>query len=61
MSALVNVACVHARARQSGPALDLLERVFAKGCGKRDWVLNDPDYEQFALGPRFERLIARLG
>ena len=61
MSALVNVACVHARARQNGPALDLLERVFARGCGKRDWVLNDPDYGSLRSEARFERLIARLG
>ena len=61
MSALVNVACVHARARQVGPALDLVERVFARGCGKRDWVLNDPDYSSLRYEPRFERLIPRLG
>jgi DNA-binding SARP family transcriptional activator len=61
MSALVNVACVHARARQPAPALDLLERVFARGCGKRDWVLNDPDYSSLRNEPRFEQLVARLG
>ena len=26
-------------------ALDLLERVFNKGWGKKDWVENDPDYD----------------
>jgi hypothetical protein len=61
MSALINIACVHARARQVGPALDLVERVFARGCGKRDWVLNDPDYSSLRNEPRFERLVARLG
>ena len=59
-SALVNVACVHARARQSGPALDLLERVFARGCGSRDWVLHDPDYSSLRSEPRFEQLVATL-
>ena len=59
-SALVNIACVHARAGQSNEALDLLERVFAQGCGKRDWVMNDPDYCSLHREPRFQRLVARL-
>jgi DNA-binding SARP family transcriptional activator len=60
-SALVNLACVHARAGESGPALDLLERAFARGNGKRDWILNDPDYGSLRNEPRFERLVTRLG
>jgi tetratricopeptide (TPR) repeat protein len=59
-SALVNIACVHARAGQSNEALDLLERVFAQGCGKRDWVMNDPDYASLRTQPRFHRLVSRL-
>jgi tetratricopeptide (TPR) repeat protein len=59
-SALVNIACVHARAGQSNEALDLLERVFAQGCGKRDWVMNDPDYASLHREPRFHRLVSRL-
>jgi len=59
-SALVNIACVHARAGQNNEALDLLERVFARGCGKRDWVMNDPDYSSLHQEPRFHRLVSRL-
>ena len=56
-SALVNVACLYARTNQVGAALDLLERVFARGCGKRDWVENDPDYTSLRNEPRFQRLL----
>jgi tetratricopeptide (TPR) repeat protein len=59
-SALVNIACVHARAGQNGDALDLLERVFAQGCGKRDWVVNDPDYAGLHKEPRFHAMLGRL-
>jgi adenylate cyclase len=60
MSALINAACLHARAGQKAEALDLLERVFARGWGKRDWVEHDPDYELLRGDPRFERLLAKL-
>jgi tetratricopeptide (TPR) repeat protein len=59
-SALVNIACVHARAGQKDEALNLLERVFAQGCGKRDWVVNDPDYASLRDEPRFHRMLGRL-
>ena len=59
-SALVNVACVHARVGQADEALNLLERVFARGCGKRDWVENDPDYDSLRAEPRFQRLLSGL-
>jgi hypothetical protein len=59
-SALVNAGCVHAKAGESGQALDLLERVFARGFGKRDWVVNDPDYATLWREPRFQNLVSRL-
>ncbi len=59
-SALVNVACVYTRAGQVDDALGLLERVFAQGCGKRDWVTNDPDYAPLRPEPRFQRLLGML-
>ena len=59
-SALVNVACMHARVGQSSAALDLLDRVFARGCGKRDWIVNDPDYASLRPEPRFQRLLGQL-
>jgi len=59
-SALVNIACVHARANEPDKALDLLEHVFARGCGKREWVLKDPDYSSLRSDPRFGRMIGQL-
>ena len=41
-------------------ALDLLERVFARGWGKCDWVARDPDYDSLRDEPRFQRLIVGL-
>ena len=45
MSVLVNCACLRARSGHTAEALDLLERVFGKGWGKKDWIENDPDYD----------------
>jgi DNA-binding SARP family transcriptional activator/Flp pilus assembly protein TadD len=59
-SALVNVACVYAGSNQVSDALDLLERVFAQGCGKRDWIEHDPDYRVLHPEPRFHRLLSKL-
>jgi len=42
---LINAACIHARAGRKEQALELPERTFAKGSGKRDWVDHDPDYD----------------
>jgi len=59
-SALVNIACVHSRLDHRDEALDLLERAFSRGCGKRDWVENDPDYFNLRREPRFSRLLSGL-
>ena len=59
-SALVNIACVHARMDQRDEALGLLERVFTRGCGRRDWVEHDPDYSNLRGEPRFHRLLGGL-
>ena len=58
--ALVNGACVHAKAGQKEEALELLDRVFGGGWGKRDWVEHDPDYDILRDDPRFQKLLARL-
>jgi len=60
MSALVNGACLRARLGQKERALDLLENVFARGWGKRDWVEHDPDYDSLRDEPRFRKLLEGL-
>jgi DNA-binding SARP family transcriptional activator len=57
---LLNGAGVYAQVGLEDRALDLLEHVFAQGCGNRDWVANDPDYGPLRNDPRFQRLLARL-
>lgn len=41
-------------------ALDLIERAFARGWGKRDWLERDPDYDSLRDDPRFQRLLATI-
>jgi len=60
MGALINGACLHAKAGQKEDALELLERVFARGWGKRDWVEHDSDYNILRDDPRFQKLVAKL-
>ena len=60
MGALLNAACLRAKLGQKEAALELLERVFTRGWGKRDWIEHDPDYEILRGDPRFERLLAKL-
>jgi tetratricopeptide (TPR) repeat protein len=57
---LVNAACLQAKLRRKEEALELLERVFAKGWGKRDWIEHDPDYDILRDDPRFQNLLANL-
>lgn len=60
LSALVNGACLRAKLGQKEEALELLERVFARGWGKRDWIEQDPDYDILRDDPRFKKLLANL-
>jgi TolB-like protein/Tfp pilus assembly protein PilF len=60
MSALINGACARVRAGLETEALDLLERAFARGWGKRDWIEHDPDYDSLRGEPRFQALLANL-
>jgi TolB-like protein/tetratricopeptide (TPR) repeat protein len=60
MSTLTNAACVHAKAGQKEDALALLERVFARGWGKRDWVERDPSFDSLRDDPRFKKLLSNL-
>ena len=61
MSALISAALpAFARLGQKEQALDYLERLAARGWGKRDWIEHDPDYDILRDDPRFKRLIAKL-
>jgi TolB-like protein/Flp pilus assembly protein TadD len=60
MSALFNAACLHSRSAQKEEAIKVLERVFARGWGKRDWIEHDPDYDILRDDPRFKKLLERL-
>jgi adenylate cyclase len=60
LSALINNACLKLRNGQHEEALDVLERVFGRGWGKRDWVDHDPDYDCVREHPRFKALLAKL-
>jgi adenylate cyclase len=60
LSALLNRACMLLRAGQHEEALDILERFFGRGMGKRDWVEHDPDYDCVREHPRFKAMFAKL-
>jgi tetratricopeptide (TPR) repeat protein len=60
LSALINNACMKLRCGLHEEALDVLERVFGRGWGKRDWVERDPDYDCVREHPRFKAMFAKL-
>jgi hypothetical protein len=60
MGTLISAACLHFKRGLKEEGLDLLERVFARGWGKRDWVAHDPDYDIVRDHPRFKALTASL-
>ena len=57
---LVNVTCFRALTGQKDGAIALLEKTFARGYGKKDWIAHDPDYDSLRDDPRFQALLARL-
>ncbi len=59
-SSLINAACLHLKLHHKEEALSLLERVFSRGWGNRDWIQNDPDYDILRDDPRFQKLLANL-
>jgi len=59
-SSVLNAACLHLKLKHKEEALSLLERVFGRGWGKRDWIENDPDYDILRDDPRFQKLLAKL-
>jgi adenylate cyclase len=60
MGVLINAACLSSKLGYKEEALDLLERVFARGWGKRKWIEHDPDYDLLRDEPRFRNLLTKL-
>jgi TolB-like protein/Flp pilus assembly protein TadD len=60
MGVIINGALGRARAGRIDEALDLLERMFNKGWGKKDWVENDSEYDCLRAEPRFIAMMAKL-
>jgi adenylate cyclase len=59
-SVVVTAACAYLRMGEKERALVYLETIFGRGIGKRDWVMNDPDYDSIRDDPRFQALVAKL-
>ncbi len=57
---LINGACLFAKDNKKEEALDLLELAVGKGFGKRDWIMNDPDYNSLRDEPRFKALLEKI-
>jgi adenylate cyclase len=60
MGVVINGACLRAKLGMKDEALDLLERVFSKGWGKKDWIEADQDYDSLRAEPRFIAMMAKL-
>ena len=60
MTSLTNAACLYAKAGQKEKSLMYLERVLARGWGKRDWIEQDSDYDILRDDPRFKKLLSTL-
>ena len=60
MSTLVCATCLRAKAGRKEEALEMIERAFSRGWGKRDWIEHDPDYDILRDDPRFQELLAKL-
>jgi TolB-like protein/tetratricopeptide (TPR) repeat protein len=56
---VVNATCFYARIGMTEEALALFERATAGGYWNRDWVDNDPDYDDLRDDPRFQAMLAR--
>ena len=57
---LTNYACLMAKMGRKKEALDVLEKIFGKGYGKKDWIEHDPDYDSLRDDPRFQALLKKL-
>jgi len=59
-SVSINAACLRAKIGRKEEALEILESVFARGYGRRDWIEHDPDYDSLRDDPRFRALLDKL-
>jgi Flp pilus assembly protein TadD len=57
---LINGSCLFAKAGDKERALDVLEQAVNLGYGKKDWMENDPDYDDIRDEPRFKELMERI-
>jgi tetratricopeptide (TPR) repeat protein len=57
---LINAVCMFAVSGDKLRALALLEKVFEKGYGKKDWIEHDPDYDSLRDEPQFKELLKKL-
>ncbi len=57
---LINAACLFAKDGNIERALEILEIVFGKGFGKKEWIEHDPDYDNLRKEPRFQALLDKL-
>jgi len=60
MAVIINGALLRARLGLKAEALDMLERVFGQGRGKKEWIEQDPDYDPLRGEPRFKAMIEKL-
>lgn len=52
-----NVACARAVIGDVDAALDALGRALRYGSGNREWIANDPDFDNLRADPRFRQLL----
>ena len=57
---MVNAGCLYSKNGDKEKALNILETVFCKGFGKKDWIENDTDYDNIRNEPRFIEMLSKL-
>ena len=54
---LHNCGCAYAAAGEIDRALEIFERRFALGSAYKEWIDNDPDFDQLRDDPRFQKIL----
>jgi adenylate cyclase len=60
MAVIINGALLRGKLGMKDEAIDMLERVFGAGRGKKEWVEQDPDYDPLREDPRFKAMLEKL-